>query len=91
MATSQAQLIQKIERALGRELLEFKSGIQRGLRSERVIGFVVSKEFTGQDHVSRQNRLQSILRQALTPDELLHIGPIATLSPEEANVTRRAG
>jgi len=51
-----------------------------------VTGVIISRAFNGLDHDVRQKRLWSVLNKALTSGELEQIGPIATLTPAEANV-----
>lgn len=89
MASTKA-LIAKVESVLAAALPGFQSGIQSSVGNARVLGFVVSSEFTGQDHAKRQRRIRSILEESLSAAELLRVGPIAALSPEEAEVKRRA-
>ena len=91
MAAWKTRLIAKMEKALAAELPGFQSGLLRDLPGERVLGYVVSSEFTGKQHAVRQRRLDSILARALSDDELLRLGPIATLTPQEADVGRKAG
>lgn len=53
-------------------------------RGGRVSGYVASKAFDELDDAERQKRLWRALEQGLSPDELLHVGPIATLGTEES-------
>lgn len=91
MAKSNNSLKTKVEKVLASALKGFQSGILLSDSKERVLGYVVSSEFSGQDHAKRQARLNNVLEKALDADELLRLGPIATLSPEEAAITRKAG
>jgi len=52
----------------------------------RVTGVIISPVFVGLDHEDRQTRLWSVLESGLTPEELENVGPIAALTPSEANV-----
>ena len=91
MAGWKTKLIAKIEKALHTELEDFQSGLLRNMPGERVLGYVVSSDFSGKQHSARQRRLDAILKQALTEEELLRLGPIATLTPQEADIGRKAG
>jgi len=53
--------------------------------SHSVTGVIITKAFDGLSHEVRQQRLWNLLNRSLTPDEVAEIGPIATLTPSEAN------
>jgi hypothetical protein len=50
-----------------------------------VTGVIISKAFDGLSHEARQQRLWKLLNKSLTADEAANVGPIATLTPAEAN------
>ena len=52
----------------------------------RVLGSVITSAFRGLDHDARQQRVWKYLEDALTPEEMQHVGPIVTLTPAEANI-----
>lgn len=86
MASSLKMVIAKAEKALGATLSDFRSGLEPADRAERVLGFVVSSDFEGQDHPERNAKLRSVLSVALTRDELRLVGPIVTMTPAEAEI-----
>lgn len=86
MAQQLKSLIEKIEQALDAELAEFRSGLEPAERSDRVLGFIVSADFENSEHADRQNRLKSILSNLLDAEEILLVGPIVTMTPDEANI-----
>lgn len=53
-------------------------------RDGRVTGYVASGKFDKLDDAARQKRLWKVLKKGLTPEELVHVGPIATLGQEES-------
>jgi hypothetical protein len=53
---------------------------------DRVTGVVISAAFRRLEHEGRQKKLWRVLKKALTADEFSRVGPIATLTPEEAGV-----
>jgi hypothetical protein len=53
-------------------------------RNGRVTGFIAASAFDKLEDQERQAHLWSILEKGLTDDELLRIGPVATLGEKEA-------
>jgi len=53
-------------------------------RGGRVTGYVASIAFDKLDDKARQDRLWATLKKGLSADELLHVGPIATLGQQES-------
>lgn len=51
--------------------------------SDRVYGVVSWQGFAPMDQVERQRHLTETLEQALTPDEMLHVGVLLTMTPDE--------
>jgi hypothetical protein len=49
----------------------------------KVAGFLVWKGFAGMEQIKRQERLWKELRRKLSPDELLQITAILTMTQEE--------
>lgn len=82
-----AKLLRKVRQVLEQNLRNFCSGLEEE-PTGRVMGFVVSGDFHGRSHEKRQARLRSILNKALTESELLSVGPIVTLTPQEVESTR---
>ena len=52
----------------------------------RVSGVIVSSTFNSMSHRSRQDKLNTILKNGLTDAELSALGAIAVLTPAEATV-----
>ena len=46
----------------------------------------LSEAFRGLDHDARQQQVWKYLEDALTPEEMRHLGPIVTLTPAEAEI-----
>jgi len=53
--------------------------------THRVTGVIITKAFNGLSHEVRQQRLWKLLNKSLTADDAENVGPIATLTPAEAN------
>ncbi len=80
-----AKLHEKIIRVLRPHLHDLQDALE-DLPGGRVSGVVVSSSFNSLDHQSRQEKLNAILKHALTDAELSAVGAIAALTPAEANV-----
>jgi hypothetical protein len=53
----------------------------------RVSGVIISSSFVEMDYRSRQQKLNTLLENALTPAEFSATGAIAALTPAEAKVS----
>jgi len=51
----------------------------------KVAGFVVSKTFEGMPQLDRQHLIWSVLDKTFTPDQLLNIVTLITVTPDEAS------
>jgi hypothetical protein len=80
-----AKIHQKVVGTLRRELKHFQDGLEE-LPGGRISGVIVSSSFAGMDHQARQDKLTSILKKHLSPQELASVGAIALLTPAEAQV-----
>jgi acid stress-induced BolA-like protein IbaG/YrbA len=80
-----AQLHKKIIRILRAHLKDLQDALE-DLPGGRVSGIVVSSTFSSMSHQLRQDRLNTILKNELTADELSAVGAIAALTPAEATV-----
>ncbi len=80
-----AQLHKKIIRVLRPHLKDLQDALE-DLPGGRVSGIVVSSTFNSMSHQSRQEKLNAILKDGLTADELSAVGAIAALTPAEATV-----
>jgi hypothetical protein len=81
-----ATLLQKVNRVLGRKLADFQSGLDYVKETRRVMGFVVSSDFKSTDHGRRQRQLKKALTGELSPQEMSRVGPIVTMTPNEASL-----
>ncbi len=57
--------------------------------SRRIVGYIASDRFAGKDHPQRQRLLWKALEKCFGQSDLDHIGPIVTMTEEEA-LTRQA-
>jgi acid stress-induced BolA-like protein IbaG/YrbA len=80
-----AQLHKKIIRVLQPHLKDLQDALE-DLPGGRVSGVVISSTFNSMSHQSRQDKINSVLRGALTATELSAVGAIAALTPAEATV-----
>lgn len=77
-----AKLHKKVKSVLERSFEDLLDCLEE--REGRVSGYIASSAFDRLDDAERQKRLWQVLEQGLTPDELLHVGPIATLGHQES-------
>lgn len=80
-----AQLHKKISRLLRPHLKDLQDALE-DLPGGRVSGVIVSSAFNSMSHQLRQDKLNRILKDELTDDELSALGAIAALTPAEATV-----
>ena len=85
-----AGLVTKLNRVLKANLDHYQSGLDHIEHSDRVTGFIVSSEFRTLDHRARQKLLATILKRELNDAERTRIGPIVTMTPDEADIGKRA-
>lgn len=92
---AKSALIRKLDNALARHLSDYQSGLLPGAGHNRVTGYIVSTDFQGKDHATRQRRLNALLDRLVTCGDLSavergRIGPIATMTPAEARISDSA-
>lgn len=75
----------KIEGILKAKLENYSSGLETTPGTKRIMGFIVSSSFRS-DHHARQKKLGKILDENLEKHELDRVGPIVTMTPEEAEI-----
>ena len=80
------KLHQKVIRVLRQHLGDVTDALDEVEETGQLTGVVISKAFKKLDHKKRQNLLWQALGEGLTLPEQSHVGPIATLTPAEANV-----
>lgn len=66
------------------QLSGFVSGLDEDGETGRVMGFIVSSDFDDLDQQVRQQRLKALLESGLSREEMSRIGPIVTMTPDEA-------
>ena len=81
-----AKLHKKIISALRHSWKEVSDFLDDIPETGRVMGVIASPVFRKLDHEARQRKLWNVLKKALSSEELENVGPIATLTPEEATV-----
>jgi acid stress-induced BolA-like protein IbaG/YrbA len=59
------------------------------IRRDRYRFIVVSKRFDGLGHPERQRAVWDLMEQAVAREDLLKIGMIITMSPQEASMSNR--
>lgn len=79
---SKAKIIKALRNDLDAELVD---GLDTVRETHRVMGFVASKRFKNLDHAARQKLLWKIINK-LDPAPKNNIGPIVTMTPEEAEL-----
>ena len=72
--------------ALSRHFRDLDDGLHEIKATGRVIGFVASPDFMEADHEERQNRLWTAIDAEFTPDQQRNLGPITTMTPDEAKL-----
>jgi hypothetical protein len=80
------KLHRKLIRALRRRLGDVRDAMEDVESTGYVTGVIVAAAFNGLDDDERQFRLSKILADELTPEEQADVGPIAALTPAEADV-----
>ena len=80
-------LLEKLTHILGQHLDEFRSALEGAPETRRITGFVVSSSFVGLSHQDRQDLLWRTIDDArMTEEECDLIGPIVTMTPDEASL-----
>jgi acid stress-induced BolA-like protein IbaG/YrbA len=75
-----------VNRVLQANLAGYVSALEQVPETGRIMGFVVSSAFTDLSDRKRQRLLNKLLYAALDRQELLRVGPIVTMTPDEASV-----
>ena len=80
------KLHQKVMRILTENLGDVTDALDEVAETGRLTGVIISKVFNKLTHKGRQDLLWKALEGGLTSAEQSHVGPIATLTPAEANL-----
>lgn len=81
MEKLQQKVIEKLRKHFAQHV---EDGLETIPKSGRVTGWVAAEAFEELDHRERQKLLWDVLDRELTQEEQSNVGPIATLTPEEA-------
>ncbi len=81
-----ASILETIEAILRDQLAGFVSGLDQDEQTGRVMGFIISSDFDNLDQKTRQRKFAEALESKLSPDQMLRIGPIVTMTPDEAAI-----
>ena len=80
------KLHKKVIRVLTKHLGEVTDALEEVDDTGWLTGVIISKAFNKLTHKGRQDLLWKALEGGLTSAEQSHVGPIATLTPAEANL-----
>lgn len=80
------KLHQKVMRILTGNFGDVTDALDEVAETGRITGVIISKSFNKLTHKRRQDLLWKALEGGLTSAEQSHVGPIATLTPAEANL-----
>jgi hypothetical protein len=80
-----ATLHKKVIQVLRREFGKVTDALEQVPSTGRVTGVIISPAFNKLDDGARQRRLARALKAGLTKEEESNVGPIAVLTPAEAD------
>jgi len=80
------KLHKKVIRVLTQHFGEVTDALDEVAETGRLTGVTISKSFNKLTHRRRQNLLWAALESGLKSAEQSQVGPIATLTPAEANL-----
>lgn len=80
------KLHRKVIRVLRQRFGDVRDALEQIESTGRVTGVVIAGAFDGLEDDERQTRLWKALEADLTPQEQADVGPIAVLTPAEADV-----
>ena len=80
------KLHKKVARIITKHFGDFTDALDEVDDDGYLTGVIVSQSFNRLTHKKRQDLLWKVLEEELTPAEEKRVGPIATLTPAEANV-----
>ena len=81
-----ASILETIDSILRDQLGGFVSGLDQDEQTGRVMGFVISSDWDDLDQKARQRELAKLLESELSSEQMLRIGPIVTMTPDEAAI-----
>lgn len=77
---------EELIRALRPHFPDLDDGLWVIAGTGRIMGFIASSRFEGEDHDQRQRRLWHAIDKAIPLERQSNIGPITTMVPEEADL-----
>jgi Ni,Fe-hydrogenase maturation factor len=80
------KLHRKVIRVLRKHFGPVRDALEEVEENGGVTGIIISAAFNRMDFDERQRRLSKVLQESLTPQEEAIVGPIAALTPAEADV-----
>ena len=80
------KLHKKVMRVLRKRFGDVADALEDVEETGRVLGVIISPAFNGLNFDERQLRLWNALKDELSPEEEANVGPIAVLTPVEADV-----
>ncbi len=81
-----AALLNQVTKVLADRFADFDHHLQKVRETGRITGFIISTSFRGKDDNKRQDMLWNELRAKLPSEDLLRIGAIVAMTPEEAEI-----
>ncbi len=80
-----AELIAKVEELLNKHFpsQSNKFELEETIPGEKIGGSFITERFRGVDPVDRQTAMRRMLRENLSQDEIISVGLIWTLTPQE--------
>lgn len=81
-----ATFLDRVTRILADRFANFDHHLEKVPGTGRIAGFIISTSFNGKDDSKRQQMLWKELRREFSKEELLRIGAIVAMTPQEAAI-----
>lgn len=81
-----ASLLDQVKKILGNRFADFDHHLEEVVGTEHITGFIISSSFHGKDDDKRQEMLWKELHDNLSDTDMLRIGAIIAMTPQEAAV-----
>lgn len=81
-----ASLLDQVTKILSDRFADFDHHLEKVPGTDRITGFIISSSFRGKDDDKRQKTLWRELQANLSDTDMLRIGAIVAMTPEEAAV-----
>lgn len=76
-------LVEEIEDIFRRELPGSEPALEAFAASTKVGGYLVWNGFSGKEQTERQSSVRRVMRQHLSPEDLVRVSLVLTLTPNE--------